>query len=197
MLEHSPSLWVPLSFLRCSIGYGCCLRPMIHQRWSGLCLILGSLPSVPDKAGGGDSQGSAPLPLSIPPWLARFLAILRYGDETPSGTPSLRMSGYSQSGSPRRRARPEINSSCPSVTPVFSLICERRRAEKGCDLFPWWMEFVKSCTQGSQTAARSFARDGHGDFGRRWGGVLPQDGLPPPSRSGLVLKPSWTRTGLS
>ena len=41
------------------------------------------------------------------------------------------------------------------------------------------------------------AKEGHWDLGRCGGGVLLHDGLPPPSLSGLVRKPSWTRIGLS
>ena len=35
------------------------------------------------------------------------------------------------------------------------------------------------------------------DWGREGGGRRPGEGLPPPSRSGLILKPDWTSTGSS
>ena len=48
------------------------------------------------------------------------------------------------------------------------------------------IESVKPCVQGAQRAAKSLAKEGHWDLGRCGGGVLPHDGLPPPSLSGLV-----------
>ena len=35
------------------------------------------------------------------------------------------------------------------------------------------------------------------DWGREGGGRRPGEGLPPPSRSGRILKPDWTSTGSS
>ena len=120
---------------------------------------------------------------------------LRVGEDTPRGTPSRSVSGYSQSGSPRRCARLEIRfkkKGCPSAISMWSFpfwhswesrsrIFESNVYGKGCALLPCSIESVKPCIQGAQRAAKSLAKEGHWDLGRCGGGVLCHEGLPPPS----------------
>ena len=120
---------------------------------------------------------------------------------TPKGTPSLRILGYSQSGSWRdlaRSARRSRWNGCPdlwwnSMRPVSPVVLVRGRWRRG-----EWIEEVKSSTQGSQISANSLhSIPQQGERFLSGGGRRPCDGFPAPSLIGLIRNPNWTRIGLS
>ena len=85
----------------------------------------------------------------------------------------------------------------PTAWARLCLVLVNSSSGKGCFLSPRLMEHWTSWAQDCASSAMASPRCASLECSLRGGGRLPGDGLPPPSRSGLVLNPDWTMIGSS